>query len=176
MNRRRGSLSGQAGLRSADLVHLAVPAEYVNHIVRLIEDLDQRNRPLPPPAPRPRPAGPRHDREWPVEELRRFAQGRSRTHETVVAILDLLSDLPDQRLRVAEIAARLGSPADKIIGAMAGLTRIVKAYHDYPALGLPLRRVTQPAAGRSGSVSYTVTAEQARRWKAARATQPHPLS
>lgn len=106
-----------------------------------------------------------------MEELRRFAQGCSRTHETVAAILDLLSGMPDQRLPVGEIAARLGSPVDKVIGALAGLTRIVKAYHDYPLLGLPLQRVTQSVPGRSATVSYSVTAEQARRWQAVR--PPH---
>jgi hypothetical protein len=162
------SRSGEALRRGDDLVHLAVPAEYVDHIVRLIEDLDRRARPIPP-VRRPRAVDVSAGAEWPVEELRRFAEGRSRTHVTVLAILDLLSDRPGQQLPVSDIAAALGSPIDKIIGALGGLTRIVKTYHDFPALGLPLRRVTQPVPGHSATVYYSVTADQARRWKDVRA-------
>ncbi|MDG4833680.1 hypothetical protein O7627_30865 [Solwaraspora sp. WMMD1047] len=147
---------------------LAVPAEYVDHIARLIEELDKRPRPLDPPARRIRPTVVRHGKEWPVEELRRFAEGRSRTHETVSAILDLLSARPGERLLVGDIAAELDSPVDKVIGALGGLTRIVKAYHDYPMLGLPLDRVSKPVPGRSAGVYYSVGAEQARRWRQVR--------
>ena len=151
-------------------MHLAVPAEYVDHIVRLIEDLDRQQRPVRP-ARRPRPTDVHAAREWPVEELRRFAQGRSRTHLTVLAILDLLSDRPGQPFAVSDIATALGFPVDKIIGALGGLTRVVKTYHDYPTLGLPLRRVTQPVPGRSAGVYYSVTPGQARRWKEVRAAE-----
>jgi hypothetical protein len=161
---------GEALSRGGDLVHLAVPAEYVEHIVRLIEDLDRQERPVPP-ARRPRPAEIRPGAEWPAEELCRFAQGRSRTHITVIAILDLLAERPGQRLLVSDIAHELGSPLDKIIGALGGLTRIVKAYHDYPKLGLPLRRVTVPVPGRPVGVYYSVTPELARRWKDVRAAE-----
>nr|MDT0660270.1 hypothetical protein [Micromonospora sp. DSM 115978] len=160
--------TGRAPTRGDELVHLAVPAEYVDHIARLIEELDQRSRPLAPPARRVKRAVVRHGKEWPVEELSRFAEGRSRTHETVFAILDLLSDRPGERLLVGEIADRLGSPVDKVIGALGGLTRIVKAYHDYPLLGLPLDRVSQPVPGRSAGVYYSLGVEQARRWRQVR--------
>lgn len=156
--------------RDDDLVHLAVPAAYVDHIVALIEDLDRRARPLPT-IRRHRPVGVVPDVEWPVEELSRFAQGRSRTHVTVIAILDLLSAHPGQRFLVSDLATALGSPPDKIIGALGGLTRIVKAYHDYPRLGLPLRRVSEPVPGRPAIVRYSVDAEQAQRWRAVRAAE-----
>ncbi|MFY1696261.1 hypothetical protein O7623_24335 [Solwaraspora sp. WMMD791] len=151
-------------------MHLAVPAEYVGHIARLIEELDQRPRPIPKPARRPRVTT-RAVREWPVEELRRFAQGRSRTHQTVFAILDLLASRPGETLAVGDLAAALDSPVDKVIGALGGLTRIVKAYHDYPKWGLPLQRVPRSEPGRSGAVAYRVTAEQARRWRQVRSRQ-----
>ncbi|MDG4768246.1 hypothetical protein O7632_29770 [Solwaraspora sp. WMMD406] len=153
----------------SDLVHLAVPAEYVDHIARLIEELDQRTKPLAKPARRRR-SNTRSAKEWPVEELRRFAQGRSRTHQTVCAILDLLSARPGEALPVGDLAAELGSPVDKVIGALGGLTRIVKAYHDYPTWGLPLQRVPRVESGRPAGVSYQVTAEQARRWRTVRET------
>ncbi|WP_422772059.1 hypothetical protein ACN28C_02855 [Plantactinospora sp. WMMC1484] len=145
-----------------------MPAEYVEHIARLIKDLDRRARPLAPPTRRDKPVVAPHGGEWPVDELRRFAQGRSRTHETVVAVLDLLSDRPGERLPVSEIAAELGSPVGKLIGALGGLTRIVKAYHDYQQWGLPVHRTCQSAPGRATVVYYGVSAEQARRWRLVR--------
>ncbi|WFE22116.1 hypothetical protein O7621_01705 [Solwaraspora sp. WMMD937] len=154
-----------------DLVHLAVPAEYVSHIARLIEELDQRPRPIPKPARRARSTA-RAAKEWPVEELRRFAQGRSRTHQTVFAILDLLAEHPGETMSVGDLAARLGSPVDKVIGALGGLTRIVKAYHDYPRWGLPLQRMARTGSGRSGAVGYQLPAEQARRWRLVRRDRP----
>ncbi|WP_147252671.1 hypothetical protein [Micromonospora endolithica] len=150
-----------------NLVHIAVPVEYVGHIARLIEDLDRVARPLPRPSQRTRGAAVT-GREWPVRELRRFAQGRSRTHQTVAAILDLLAVRPGQRLPVGDIAAELGMSVEKVIGALGGLTRIVKAYHDYPTYGLPLQRITDSAGGRSAVVSYALSAEQARRWRIVR--------
>lgn len=154
-------------------MHLAVPAEYVDHIARLIEELDQRPRPIPKPARRNRSAATREPKEWPIEELRRFAQGRSRTHQTVFAILDLLSGSPGETMAVGDLAAQLGSPVDKVIGALGGLTRIVKAYHDYPKWGLPLQRIARTEPGRSGAVAYRLTAEQARRWRLVRGDLCH---
>ncbi|MFC7547264.1 hypothetical protein [Plantactinospora sp. GCM10030261] len=155
---------GQGTATAEEFVHLAVPAEYVDHIARLIEDLDRRPRPIPRPAPRSQTARARHGREWPVAELRRFANGRSRTHRTVTAILDLLSERPGHRLPVGDIAAELGSSVDKVIGAMGGLTRIVKSHHDYATYGLPLQRTSGTRPDRSAAVYYSVTPEQARRW------------
>ncbi|MFY1634473.1 hypothetical protein ACN27F_14540 [Solwaraspora sp. WMMB335] len=151
-------------------MHLAVPAEYVDHIARLIEELDRSARPIAKPQRRSRSVA-RAPKEWPVEELRRFAQGRSRTHQTVFAILDLLATRPDETMAVGDLAAELGSPVDKVIGALGGLTRIVKAYHDYPKWGLPLQRVPRPEPGRSAVVSYRINAEQARRWRLVRGGQ-----
>ena len=145
---RRGTPHTRAAASGTDLVHLAVPVEYLGHIARLIEELERRPRPLPPPPRRSRGGGGEQRTEWPLRELRRFAQGRSRTHQTVAAILDLLADRPGRWMPVGEIATALGSPVEKVIGALGGLTRVVKANHDYAAYGLPLQRSSQPS-GRS---------------------------
>ena len=150
------------------LVHIAVPAAYVDHIARLIAELDSKRRPLPPPERRPAP--PKHPTtgDWPVEELQRFAQGRSRTHQTIIAVLDLLAERPDQAHLVSDIAMALRVPMDKLVGALGGLTRIVKAYHDYQVYGLPLRRTVGRSPGAETQVSLSMGVEQARRWKVAR--------
>lgn len=87
------------------------------------------------------------------------------THETVFQILDMLAERPDEHLSTAQICDAIGETKDKIKGAMAGLTRVVKAHFAYDQMGLPLNREVIPE---TREVLYWLTGYQARRWRAAR--------
>ncbi|RIV37666.1 hypothetical protein D2L64_15610 [Micromonospora radicis] len=147
------------------MVLVAVPLAYVPQVARLLADLDARQR--IPPVPRHRPAPERRVTDWTVDELRRLGQGRSATHRTVAVVLDALAAEPGRQFTVRELSQVTGRPRQKIIGAMAGLTRLLKAHHDYAGRGLPFERV----AGRSEApreLAYRLDAERAARWREAR--------
>jgi hypothetical protein len=86
----------------------------------------------------------------------------------MIAVLDLLAERPDRAHLVGDIAMTLRVPMDKVVGALGGLIRIVKAYHYYQAYGLPLCRTVGRSPGTETQVSLSMSVEQARRWKMAR--------
>lgn len=151
-----------------DLVHIAVPARYLPHITQLLLELDQQARPLPKPERKPAAPPAKQPANWPVEELRSFSRGRTLTHRTIFGILDVLAERPDTRIKVADVAAAAQVPLEKVIGALAGLTRLVKSRHDYAALGPPLDRIATPSPDKGMEVFLSLTSEQASRWKSVR--------
>ncbi|TCC00682.1 hypothetical protein E0H26_01470 [Micromonospora zingiberis] len=149
------------------MVLLAVPLAYVPHVARLLADLDARQRITPVPRRRPRPVPDVPVRDWTVDELRRLSQGASATHRTVAAMLDALAAEPGRQFTVQELSQAIGRPRQKIIGAMAGLTRLLKAHHDYAGRGLPFDRVPgRPEAPRE--LCYRVDQHRADCWRRAR--------
>ena len=142
-------------------------AAYVPHIAQLIQDLDRQQRPLPALERRTKP--PKHPAEtWPAAELQRFTQGKTRTHKTMILVLDLLARRPEHWHPVTGLAEALHLPLDKVVGALGGLTRVVKAHHDYHTLGLPIRRLIHREPGDAKQVLLSMGSEQARRWNAVR--------
>lgn len=149
------------------MVAVMVPAEYVPHVARLIAELDSKRGALAPPD-RHSLAPKQHVADWPVEELRRLSAGRSRSLQTVLPVLDYLAEQPEVFHRVPDIVAALGLPPERITGAMAGLTRIVKAHHDFAAWGLPVHRRLTREPGSTQMVSYSMSTVQADRWRQVR--------
>ncbi|QOC91944.1 hypothetical protein [Micromonospora craniellae] len=156
----------QPGAAPDGMVLVAVPLAYVPHVARLLAELDAGQRSSPPRARvEPTPGPPAAD--WTVEDLRRLSQGRSATHRTVAAVLDALAAAPDRMFTVQDLAQATGRPRKKIVGAMAGLTRLLKAHYDYAGRGLPFARVDgRPEAPRE--LCYTVDARRAACWREAR--------
>ncbi|RUL92352.1 hypothetical protein [Verrucosispora sp. FIM060022] len=149
------------------MVLVAVPVAHLPHVARLLADLDarQRSAPLPRHRSTPRPDAPTQG--WTVDELRRLSRGTSATHRTVAALLDALSAEPGRGFTVEELSQRTGRPRQKIIGAMAGLTRLLKAHHDYAGRGLPFDRSPgRPEAPRE--LCYSVDRDRAADWREAR--------
>ncbi|WBB57534.1 hypothetical protein [Verrucosispora sp. WMMD573] len=160
-----------SGTPTEGMVLVAVPLAYVPHVARLLADLDARHRVGPVPRrradPMPRPA----ESDWTVEDLRRLSQGRSATHRTVAAVLDALAAEPERLFTVGDLAEATGRPRKKIIGAMAGLTRLLKAHYDYAGRGFPFDRVPgRPEAPRE--LCYTMDRVRAARWREARHRGP----
>ncbi|MFG2062192.1 hypothetical protein ACGFIK_12310 [Micromonospora sp. NPDC048871] len=155
----------------AAVVLVAVPVAYLPQVTRLLTDLEARRRHGSVSRRRP-PAGPEAPAEgWTVEDLRRFSLGRSATHRTVAAMLDALAAEPGRQFTVEELSRRTGLPRQKIVGAMAGLTRVLKIHHDYPRRGLPFDRVPgRPEAPRERC--YRVDPDRAADWHAARRSRP----
>ncbi|WP_432050161.1 hypothetical protein [Verrucosispora sp. NA02020] len=148
------------------MVLVAVPLAYVPHVARLLAELDAGQRSGPPRTRIDSPPGP-PVADWTVEDLRRLSRGRSATHRTVAAVLDALAAAPDRLFTVRDLAQATGRPRKKIVGAMAGLTRLLKAHYDYAGRGLPFARVDgRPEAPRE--LCYTVDARRAACWREAR--------
>ncbi|MDG4797853.1 hypothetical protein [Micromonospora sp. WMMD1082] len=159
--------AGAAGSDPEGMVLVAVPLAYIPHVARLLADLDARQRVGPAPRRRAEP-GPRPPTtDWTVEDLRRLSRGRSATHRTVTAVLDALAAEPERLFTVGDLAQVTGRPRKKIIGALAGLTRLLKAHYDYAGRGLPFARLAgRPEAPRE--LCYTMDPERAARWRKAR--------
>ncbi|SCL13969.1 IclR helix-turn-helix domain [Micromonospora nigra] len=160
-----------------DVLLVAVPTAYVPDVVRLLAELEAERRPVPAPESSrpPRAAAPRHGPrpqhrggQWPVEQLRRFSRGRSSTHRTVIAVLDTLAADPGRAFTLTELAAATGMPREKLVGAFAGLTRLLKAHFEYERHGLPFARITGRPDGSPNDVSYLVTKKQAASWQRVR--------
>ncbi|RKN50342.1 hypothetical protein D7223_00560 [Micromonospora endolithica] len=158
--------------QDSDVVMVAVPVAYVAHVARLLAELDAEAKPRPVPRGPLRPKEQPPARPWPVEDLRRLSTGRSLTHRTVIQVLDALARRPGELLSSPELAAEAGTTRDKIVGAFAGLTRLLKAHYDFPALGLPFTRVAGGPEGRPPEMFYRLDEEQAMRWRQARGLAP----
>ncbi|MBX7267144.1 hypothetical protein KIF24_14745 [Micromonospora sp. Llam7] len=155
-----------AGPPPEGMVLVAVPLAYIPHVARLLADLDARRRVGQVPRRRVEPVPP-SPANWTVEALRRLSQGCSVTHRTVTAVLDALAAEPGRLFTVHDLAQATGRHRKKIVGALAGLTRLLKAHYDYAGRGLPFDRVAgRPEAPRE--LRYTIDAVRAARWREAR--------
>jgi hypothetical protein len=104
-----------------------------------------------------------------VAELRRFATGRSKSHGTVLKVLDLLAGRPGEWLSAEAICVEVGVSRHRFGGALAGMTRMLRAHPTFCELGMPMNRyVTGSLDDRAGTF-YWLTPEQARQWQLARA-------
>ncbi|MFI7491391.1 hypothetical protein ACIBXA_23690 [Micromonospora echinaurantiaca] len=154
-----------------DVVLVAVPVAYVPHVARLIAELDAQTRPRPVPRLRSTPKPEHQGTPWPVEDLRRLSKGRSAAYRTVVAVLDTLAQHPGTLFGSDELARAAGTSRSKIIGGLAGLTRLLKAHYDYATLGLPFTRVVGRPDGDPKEIYYSIDEVQAIRWRQARADE-----
>lgn len=160
----------------SDLVHIAVPVAYVRHVAALLAELDRQGGTPRPPARTTRPAPPELAAGWSVAELRRFATGRSKSHRTVLRVLDLLADQPGEWLSAEAICAAVGVSRHRLGGALAGVTRMLRSHPDFRERGMPINRyVTGSLDDRAGTF-YWLTPEQAQQWKLARAEHPQPTA
>ncbi|MEV6694652.1 hypothetical protein AB0M35_24580 [Micromonospora sp. NPDC051196] len=163
----RDSSGPTAGGAPAGMVLVAVPLAYMPHVARLLADLDARQRTAPVPRGRSTSVPDAPASDWTVDELRRLSLGASATHRTVAAMLDALAAEPGRQFTVQELSQTTGRPRQKIIGAMAGLTRLLKAHHDYAGRGLPFDRTPgRPEAPRE--LCYSVDRHRAADWRTAR--------
>lgn len=151
-----------------DVLLVAVPTAYVPDVVRLLAELESERRTVAAPRQRHGPKPQHRGSPWPVEQLRRFSRGRSSTHRTVIAVLDTLAASPGSAFTLTELVAATGMPREKLVGAFAGLTRLLKAHFEYERYGLPFARITGHPDGRPTDVSYLVTKKQAASWQRVR--------
>ncbi|MFV2100951.1 hypothetical protein [Micromonospora sp. LOL_024] len=158
------------GASAEGMVLVAVPLAYVPQVARLLADLDARQWVEPVPRRRAalRAGHPTPAAQWGVEDLRRLSQGGRATYRTVTVVL---AAEPDRLFTVPDLAQATGRPRKKIVGAMAGLTRLLKAYYDYAGRGLPFVRVAgRPEAPRE--LCYTMDRTRSERWREARQLPP----
>jgi len=150
------------------LVHLAVPYRYLGHVSALLAELENEDKQSRRPARPAKIYPPELGGDWPQAELRRFAGGRTKSHATIVRVLDLLAEQPGERMSAVSICEATGMPMNALKGAFAGLTRLVKAHFDYSELRLPVNRHTRPSSDGEGETVYWLTGKQARQWRLAR--------
>jgi hypothetical protein len=182
----------EGGTTDPGLIYIAVPRAYVSHIAQLIDELDRQHR--PPPAPPRRPKPPKHCvvRDWPASELQRLSQGKTRTHQTMILVLDLPAqpcrparDRADRRLNRRRFdhqecvyqprnPGSRHSPRRLRIGPARARCRQASAR---PPLGSrhPLASISPPTGGRHARVGITVAAGPAARRRPG-ARRPHPTA
>ncbi|SCL40339.1 hypothetical protein GA0074692_5745 [Micromonospora pallida] len=154
----------------SDLVHIAVPVAYVRHVAALLAELDRKGGDVRPPArPPARPAPPDLAGQWSVTELRRFAAGRSKSHSTVLKVLDLLAAHPGEWLSAEAICVEVGVSRHRFGGALAGMTRMLRAHSTFRELGMPMNRYVSGSLDDRAGTFYWLTPEQAHQWQSARA-------
>ncbi|GGM13296.1 MULTISPECIES: hypothetical protein [Micromonospora] len=151
-----------------ELVHIAVPAAYLPHVAALLAELDGWGEAVRPVPRQPRPQPP-ESVQWPVADLRRFASGRSKSHGTVLRMLDLLATRPGQWLSAEEVCATIRVPRQQLGGALAGVSRMLRSHPGYRDLGLPLNRYVPSSLDGETGTFYWLGPEQARRWRQIRA-------
>ncbi|KXK62221.1 hypothetical protein E1091_00765 [Micromonospora fluostatini] len=161
----------------SELVHIAVPAAYVPHVAALLAELDGWGGEARPAPRQPRPRPPEAV-EWPTPELSRFARGRSKSHDTVLRMLDLLATRPGEWFSAEEVCAAIAVPRHRLGGALAGVSRMLRSHPAYRDLGLPLNRYVPSSLDGETGTFYWVSPEQARRWRQVRgdrgSTPPRP--
>lgn len=150
-----------------EVVHIAIPARYVEPVVNLLAELQRGDKGSGRPPKSLHGDLPELAGQWSLEDLRRLAAGTTRTQATIQVILDVLAEQPGERLSAARVVAATGLPADRLRGAFAGLKRLLKA-RSMNSLGLPLNR-HNVKSGSDETTYYWLTEEQADQWKRVRA-------
>lgn len=149
-----------------ELVHIAIPARYVEPVVKLLAELQRGGKGGGRPPKSLHGDLPELAGEWSLADLRRLAAGTTRTHATIQAILDVLAEHPGERHSAATVIAATGLPADRLRGAFAGLKRLLKA-RSMNSRGLPLNR-HNVKSGNDETTYYWLTDDQASQWKRVR--------
>ena len=151
---------------SNELVDVKVPRRHVMAVYGFLANLDGRDRAEIDPAQAQAEV---NEIRWPVEDLRRFAKTPTTTSNTIGRVLDELADHPDEWVSTTALEAATGIPRNNLKGAFSALTRHLRAH--YGARGWMLAYKWGPALGPGlpAEVHYTLSTEQAERWKEARA-------
>jgi hypothetical protein len=168
MSRKRGAAPRKVIPPREDLVQVAVPARYVEHVAALIAELDRQARPAPPVRDLTANRVPEPGGDWPLPDLVRLAQGRTNSHRTAFAMLDFLARHPDEFFLLSQVGEAIGVPRKALIGGLSGLTKVLKSQFDYGTYGLPMSRVMDRIEDRKEELHYGLTGTQAERWRAAR--------
>lgn len=106
---------------------------------------------------------------WPSDDLHRFAVTPTKTSSTIGKVLDVLAERAGEWLSTSELEIETGVPRANLKGAFSALTRHIKAHYGDRGWMLswtwgPSLDPTNPA-----EAHYTLSDEQARRWKEVRA-------
>jgi len=150
------------------LVQVAVPPRFLDHVARLLvqleaDDKSSRLPPSPRPAHPPELAG-----DWPISELERLIRMDAKSRSTILLVLDLLARHPEKQMTANAICDATALPIHLLKGALAGLRRLARAHFEYEKLGLPLNRHRARLPNGEPETVYWLTGHQARQWVLAR--------
>ena len=143
-----------------------VPRRHVMAVYGFLANLDGRDRAEIDPAQAQTEV---NEIRWPVEDLRRFAKTPTTTSNTIGRVLDEPADHPDEWVSTTALEASPESP---------GITSRARSLHSRATFGPTTARAAGcwptgggPALGPGlpAEVHYTLSTEQAERWKEARA-------
>jgi hypothetical protein len=146
-----------------ELVPVSVPRQHLIAVYGFLADLANED------ATEVTVTDPEAEVRWPTDDLAKFAATPTRTSTTIGKVMDVLSDNADQYLSTSELEDATGVTRANLKGAFAALTRHINAH--YNGRGWMLTFKWGPSLGPDypAEAHYMVSAEQAARWKEARA-------
>lgn len=154
----------------SDLVPVAVPRQHLIAVYGFLAQLEGASAPVG------------HDVEtvdavdaddatevtWPVEDLRRFAATPTATSSTIGKVLDVLAASPGDYLSTSELEEQTGVERKNLKGAFSALTRHINKHYDGRGWMLTFKWGPEIEPGYPAEAHYTLSEDQASRWKEAR--------
>lgn len=107
---------------------------------------------------------------WSVEDLRRFAATPTTTSVTIGKVLDVLAQEPGRYFSTTELEEQTGVPRSNLKGAFAALTRHINKHYGGRGWMLTFKWGSHLGPGHLEEAHYTLSDDQADRWKEARAS------
>lgn len=168
-------------------VLMAVPSTEYALFKQMVDDRQrERGEPLAPPIAELRSsqlaaeaaerAALDAHQPWPEDALRRFAAATTATTERFTRLMDICADKPGQWMSSEEVAEALGITLNEWRAACRKLPpHLTKHYSDAPhrtdgAVERPMVFLSGRDRGVRDQLYVTLTAEQAKRWRAVRAS------
>ena len=147
------------------LTMVPVPSQHVLAVYGFLTDLERSAA---------KPAATNHPSEeepvevtWPVEDLRRFAATPTTTSVTIGKVMDVLAQEPGRYFSTTELEDKTGVPRNNLKGSFAALTRHLNKHYDGRDWMLTFRWGSPLGLQEA---HYTISEDQAARWKEARDT------
>lgn len=107
---------------------------------------------------------------WPVKDLRRFAATPTTTSETIGKVMDVLAEEPGRYFSTSELEVKTGVARSNLKGAFAALTRHINKHYGGRGWMLTFKWGSHLGPGYPEEAHYTLSDDQADRWKEARAS------
>ena len=154
-----------------DLVQVAVPRQHLIAVYGLLAQLEQGTQARTDVPSSGETRGQEGAAVWSVVDLRRFAATPTATSATIGKVLDALVAHPGEYLSTSELEKQTGVARSNLKGAFSALTRHINKHYGGRDWMLTWVGGSELGAGHPTEMHYTLSEEQAARWREARATR-----